>query len=172
MACAIVSSYSLDCKDTVGGIKNLYITELGNVTAFTENASGYVTAITKATGTKFYKYELEPRGANDTMNTIQSDPAIGTVAYEQMITAQFLKMKWETASKLQLLIQNRTLIIVEMKSGQAFLFGKEFGMQVNGGSAASGKALNEFNGYNLTFAGQEKAFSQEVTPALLTTIVS
>ncbi len=49
MACAIVAGYSLDCKDTVGGIKSLFITEQANITAVTENASGYVTAITKVT---------------------------------------------------------------------------------------------------------------------------
>ena len=47
MSCAIVTGYTLDCKDAVAGIKNLYITEHANVTAVTENASGFVTAITK-----------------------------------------------------------------------------------------------------------------------------
>jgi hypothetical protein len=50
MACAIVGGYTLDCKDAVGGIKNIYITELANITAVAENASGYVTAITKSSG--------------------------------------------------------------------------------------------------------------------------
>ena len=75
MACAIVSGYALDCRDTVGGIKKIYITELANVTTVSENASGYVTAITKSS--KFFTYELEPRGKNDFSQTIQADPSIG-----------------------------------------------------------------------------------------------
>lgn len=172
MPCAIVSNYALDCKDTVGGIKNLYITELANVSAYVENASGIVSAITKATGSKFYKYELEPRGANNTSVAIQSDPAIGTVAYEQTITANFLKMQQLTSAKLALLIQNRCVIVVEMKSGQCFIFGKENGMQVSGGTATSGANMNEFNGYTLTFMGQEKAFAQEALASILPTITA
>ena len=167
MACAIVAGYSLDCKDTVGGIKNLFITEQANITAITENASGYVTAITLSAGKKYFKYALEPRGANSTTNNIQTDPAIGTVAYEQTIAATFLKMAYETQFKLQQIIKNRTSIIVEMKTGQFFLFGSSFGMECTGGTGTSGAALNEFNGYSLTFAGMEKTFSQEIDPVIV-----
>jgi hypothetical protein len=172
MACAIVSGYALDCKDTVGGIKNLYITELANITAVTENASGYVTAITKVAGKKYYLYALEPRGANSTTVNIQTDPKIGTVGYEQTIAATFLKMSFDTQYKLQQIIKNRTSIIVEMKSGQFFIFGSAYGMECTGGTGTSGAALNEFNGYSLTFAGMEKTFSQEVDPAIIAALLS
>lgn len=171
MACAIVAGYALDCKDTVGGIKNLYITEQGNITAITENASGYVTAITKTGGKKYFTYALEPRGANSTTNNIQSDPKIGTVAYEQTISATFLKMNYETQFKLQQIIKNRTSIIVEMKSGQYFLFGSSFGMECTGGTGTSGAGLNEFNGYSLTFSGMEKVFAQEVDPTIIAALL-
>jgi hypothetical protein len=172
MACAIVSGYALDCKDTVGGIKNLYITELANITAVTENASGYVTAITKVAGKKYYLYALEPRGANSTTVNIQTDPKIGTVGYEQTIAATFLKMNFDTQYKLQQIIKNRTSIIVEMKSGQFFIFGSAYGMECTGGTGTSGAALNEFNGYSLTFAGMEKTFSQEVDPSIIAALLS
>jgi hypothetical protein len=172
MACAISAGYALDCKDTVGGIKNLYITEQSNITAITENASGYVTAITKSAGTKYFKYALEPRGANSTTNNIQTDPKIGTVAYEQTIAATFLKMQYETQFKLQQIIKNRTSIIVEMKSGQYFLFGSANGMECTGGTGTSGAAMNEFNGYSLTWAGMEKVFSQEIDPSIITALLT
>jgi hypothetical protein len=171
MACAIVAGYALDCKDTVGGIKNLFITEQANITAITENASGYVTAITKTGGTKYFTYALEPRGANSTTNNIQTEPKIGTVAYEQTIAAAFLKMKYETQFKLQQIIKNRTSIIVEMKSGQYFLFGSGNGMECTGGTGTSGAAMNEFNGYSLTFAGMEKVFAQEVDPSIIAALL-
>ena len=145
MACAIVSSYALDCRDAVGGIKNIYITELANVTGVTENASGFVTAITKTGGTKFYKYALLTR----TINT------------------NFTKLAYVTQFQLQTLIQNRCSVIVETKSGQYFLFGKENGVEVTAGSANSGAALNEFNGYVLTFTGMEKALANEVSSSII-----
>ena len=171
MACAIVAGYALDCKDTVGGIKNLYITEQANVTAVTENASGYVTAITLSAGKKYFKYALEPRGANSTTNNINTDPKVGTVGYEQTIAATFLKMAYETQFKLQQIIKNRCSILVEMKSGQFFIFGSSFGMECTGGTGTSGAALNEFNGYSLTWAGMEKTFSQEVDSAIIAALL-
>jgi hypothetical protein len=165
MACAIVSGYSLDCKDTVGGIKNIYITELSNVTAVGENASGFVTSITK-TG-KFYKYELMPRGANNFTQNIQADAAAGTVAYEQSVTVNFVKLQYETQVVLENLIKNRTAVIVETKDGSYFLFGKLNGMEVTGGSGNSGQAMNEFQGYNLVFTGMEKSLANEVSSSII-----
>jgi hypothetical protein len=154
MACAIVSGYALDCKDAVAGIKNIYITEHANVTAVAENASGFVTGITKTSGTKFFKYALQ-------------DPTVGTVAYEQGIVANFVKLQYETQIKLELIIKNRTMIIGETKDGTYFLFGKDFGMEVSAGTGNSGQAMNEFQGYQLTFSGMEKSFANEVDSTII-----
>lgn len=169
MPCAITSGIALDCRDVVGGIKNLYIAPLSSVTAVSQNASGYVTAITK-TGL-FYKYELMPRGANSFTENIQAEPATGTVAYEPSLSVVFPKLTYTTAQKLDLVIKNRMAIIVEMKDGTFFLTGKDAGMEVNGGTAASGAAMNEFQGYTLTFGGMEKAFSPEVNPAIIAALL-
>jgi hypothetical protein len=112
MPCAITSGFALDCRDVVGGIKNLYIAPLSSVTAVSQNASGYVNAITK-TGL-FYKYELMPRGANSFTQNIQADPATGSVAYEPTITAMFSKLNYTNSQKLDLIIKNRMAIIVEL----------------------------------------------------------
>lgn len=172
MSCAIVAGYALDCKDAVGGIKNIYIAPIANLSTVSENASGYVTAMTMSGSNKFFKYALEPRGANSTTQNIQSDPTVGTVSYEQTIQATFLKMKYETQNKLQTIIANRTAILVEMKTGQYFLFGKENGMEVSGGTATSGAAMNEFNGYTIPFSGVEKYLANEVDPSIVSALVS
>jgi hypothetical protein len=171
MACAIVSGYSLDCKDVVGGIKTIYATELGNVSTIAENASGYVTAITKASGKKFFQYALEPRGQNNFTQNIQADATAGTVAYEQSVVANFVKLQYETQATLDNLIKNRTLIIVETKDGSYWLFGKLNGMEVTAGSANSGQAMNEFQGYQLTFTGMEKALANEVDPSIIAALL-
>jgi hypothetical protein len=167
MACAIVSGYALDCKDTVGGIKKIYITELSNVTAVTENVSGYVTAITKTAGKKFFTYNLESRGANNFTQNIQADAAAGTVAYEQSVVANFVKLQYETQATLDNLIKNRLMIIVETKDGSYWMFGKLNGMEVTAGTANSGQAMNEFQGYQLTFTGMEKALANEVDSTVI-----
>jgi hypothetical protein len=172
MPCAIVSGYALDCKDVVGGISAIYITELANVTTITENASGYVTAITKAAGKKFYQYALLPRGANNFTQNIQADAAAGTVAYEQSVVGNFSKLQYETQIVLEQLIKNRTIVIVKTKDDSYFLFGKLNGMEVTAGSANSGQAMNEFQGYQLTFTGMEKALANEVDSSIIAALLT
>ena len=167
MACAITTGYALDCKDVVGGVKNIYITELSNISSVAANASGYVTAITMAGSSKFYKYALMPKGANTYTENIQTDPANGTVAYEPTISVVFSKLQQDSAYLFDLVIKNRTAIIVEMKDGSYFLCGKENGMESSGGTAASGQAMNDFQGYTLNFTGMEKTFSPEVDAAII-----
>lgn len=167
MACAITSGYALDCKDVVGGVKNIYVTELANVTSVGTNASGFVTGITMVSTKKFYKYALMPKGANTYTENIQTDPANGTVAYEPTISVVFSKLDQNSAYLFELIIKNRTAIIVEMKDGSYFLCGKENGMESSGGTAASGQAMNDFQGYTLTFMGMEKTFSPEVDSSII-----
>ena len=172
MACAIISGYALDCRDAVGGIKNIYVTELANITAINENASGFVTGITKTGGTKYYKYALLPKGKNDFVQNIMADASLGTVAYEQTITANFSKLQYLTQLKLQTLIANRCSVIVETKSGQYFIFGRENGVEVTWGNANSGAAMNEFNGYTLTLTAMEKALANEVDSTIIAALLT
>jgi hypothetical protein len=44
-------------------------------------------------------------------------------------------------------------------------------MECTGGTGTSGAALNEFNGYSLTFAGMEKTFSQEVDATIIAALL-
>ena len=169
--CAIVSGYALDCKDTVGGIKAIYITELANIASEVENASGLVTAITMAPGKKFWTYALEPRGQNNFTQTIQASANNGTVAYEQALTANFVKLQFETQIKLQNIIKNRTAVIVLTQDGSYFLFGKLNGMEVTGGTGASGTAMNDFQGYTLNLTAMEKEFANEVEASIIAALL-
>lgn len=172
MSCAITSGYTLDCKDAVAGIKNIYISSLSNVSSIAQNASGMVTAITMVGSNKYYKFELNTKGANSVSEAIQADPANGTVAYASTISVQFGKVTQANSQLLQNVIKNRCSLIVEMKNGNYLLFGKEFGVEVSGGSLASGTAMNDFQGYTLEFTGMEKTFAPEVSASIISGIVA
>jgi hypothetical protein len=155
MACAINAGYALDCRDVVGGIKNIYVTELANKNTITTDASGLITAMTLTTGKQFWKYELLPRGANNATETWTSSPENGTLFADQAIVVQFPKQNSVLRNSLLLLAKNRCLVIVEMKNGEYFLFGEEHGCYA-GGPANSGQGMGDFNGYTITLSGQEK----------------
>ena len=58
MPCNIIEGITLDCRQGAGGIKKLYLTEFANVSSVT-SSSGSVTAITMASGKKFWTVEVE-----------------------------------------------------------------------------------------------------------------
>ena len=63
MACTLTKGFALDCADNIGGIEEILITNLENVSAFTVLA-GEITAITQVALTDFYRYELEQEDAD------------------------------------------------------------------------------------------------------------
>ena len=79
MPCALTSGYTLDCKDSSGGIVEVYFIERGNVSSIAE-ASGVVTGLTKASGKRFWKYEL-PKETGSLTETMTGNVQNGTVFY-------------------------------------------------------------------------------------------
>jgi hypothetical protein len=45
-------------------------------------------------------------------------------------------------------------------------------MEVTAGSANSGQAMNEFQGYQLTFTGMEKALANEVDSSIIAALLT
>ena len=55
-------------------------------------------------------------------------------------------------------------------TGKAWLYGRENGLMLNGGTASSGTAWADRNGYTLPFTGAEKQLAPEVQSSLLTSL--
>ncbi len=158
MACALTQGYSLGCRDGVGGIKSVYFIEFDNVSGITES-SGNATAIAKANGGRFYKYNLQ-RATGSWEETYNDDEANGTSFHTQTLSIVLNKMTAAVSQEIKLLAQNRLIAVVENKDGTYWLLGDESGLQRNGGRAGSGTATGDRNGYELTFT------AENVDPAL------
>lgn len=168
MACVLTQGLNLDCRDSVGGIKEVYITEIGNVSAVTE-ASGVVTAITKATGKRFWKYSLIRDTSNfDQVPTVSEQN--GTVFYAQTLQIIMNKMQASTRNEILLLAQNNIAAVVVDNNGTGWLLGKEFGLVLNGGNSGSGTAWGDRNGSTLPFAGNEKQLAPTVSSSVISAL--
>lgn len=167
MACVLTQGFNLDCRDSIGGLKEVYIIEEGNVSSTTE-ASGIVTAITKATGTRFWKYSLI-RETSNIDEVITTNEANGTVYYAQ--TAQIILNKRQASvrNEIMLLAKNNVCIVAVDNNGKGWLLGEEQGL-VLGGNAGSGTAWADRNGYTLTFTGNEKELAPEVSTECIATL--
>ena len=175
MACDITSGFELGCRDNAGGIRNLYILS-GSVTTVTGADAGLITGLTGSG--EFFKFELF-RQTSDYTEAISSTPENGTVFYEQTVNATFFKMQSATRNQVRVLAKNPDLkIIVETNNGSVdgigkfFYVGQENGAQLLNGTAQTGTAFGDLNGYSLTFTGQEPEPASEISGSDLSAILS
>jgi hypothetical protein len=161
MACSItMTGIAAECKDSIGGIKAAYIAEHADLTSLTET-SNVITAITMATGKTFKPFVFRKETGNFT-STINSDDAAGTTFVQSEIVLQFTKQ--ETAKRLEIaaLMVGNCAVIIEDGNGKYWFFGEDFPVVLTAGSAASGTAMGDFNGYNITLTDKSKALPKEV----------
>lgn len=165
MSCALSQGYTLDCKDSLGGIKAAWFIAHSNVTAVTE-ASGVVSAITKSAGKVFYKYQLV-RNTSSVTENITSSVENGTVFYAQELSIILNKMQANTRNEILLLAKNNLMAVVEDANGKYWLLGEGNGLDLSGGNSGSGTAQGDRNGYTLTFSGGEKELAPEVASGVI-----
>lgn len=166
--CALSQDYVFDCSTGLGGTKECYIIELAGIASITES-SGVVTAITKNTGKVFRKYQLVPQTANFE-ETLTGSDANGTLFYAPSGTIVINKQQVNMRNEIMLLAVNRLVFVIKDNNVTYRLYGREYGLKLTTGSATTGTALGDRNGYSLTFTGQEIALAPFVDPAVIATL--
>lgn len=152
MACALTQGYALDCKDSAGGIVEIYFIEKGNATI--SEASGVVTGITKASGKRFYKWEL-PKDTGSLNETITGSIENGTVFYASELILVVNKLNVNVRNEIKLLAQNTLVAVAKDNNGKYWMVGKDRGVDLTTGTSGTGTAFGDRSGYSLTFTGAE-----------------
>lgn len=148
----------------------MWLIASGNVTSITE-ASGIVSAITKSAGKVFYKYELV-KNTGSLTETITTSVENGTVFYAQELSVVLNKLQANTRNEILLLAKNTLLVVVQDANDKYWLLGRVAGLDVTGGTAATGTATGDRNGYTLTFTGNEKELAPEVNSSIIAGLTS
>ena len=165
MACALTSNYTLDCRDSVGGLVEIYFIEEGNVESITE-ASGVVTAITKASGKVFRKYEQDQDTAFFVEN-LNSNVQNSSLFYQQELTIVCNKMQTATRNELLLLNKNRLIAVAKDANGAYWLLGKTRFLHATAGNSGSGTASGDRNGYTFTYTALEPSLAPSVDSTII-----
>ena len=159
MACDLTLGRKEPCKDSVGGIKNVYFVDFGKLGTVTIGND----EITNMTGTTIggsansltaFKYEL--KGGSSLEQTVTASRETGTTFFEQTLNLTLKKLTKEDNKELRLMAYGRPHIAVEDYNGNVFMMGLENGADVSGGTVVSGTAMGDMSGYTLTFSAQEK----------------
>jgi len=170
MACNIVQGNEIDCRDSVGGILEVYLTEFANVTqANITSASGVITAAACSTGKRFFTYQLEKEnGMIDSKEMISV--ANGTLYNETTLTFTIKKMSASHRNNIRTLAQNRLHIIVKDANGTYWWIGHTNGADLSAADATSGKAMGDMSGYTLTFNAKEPNALETVSAAIVSSL--
>lgn len=164
MACALTQGYTLDCRDSLGGITEVYFMAFQDVASTTE-ASGVITALTKDTGKRFYKYELT-KGTSVLTENINSNVQNGTLFYTPELTIILNKLQANTRNEILLLAKNLLVAVAKDNNGKYWYLGKTRGIDLTAGSGTSGTADADRSGYTLTFTGSEPELAPEVNSSV------
>lgn len=170
MACALTQSVGLDCRSSVGGIKKVYVTEIANATTITA-ASGVVTAITMATGKRFWDYSVDLDIPNEWTENGTGSRENGTLFYEQSVTLILNGMSASKRNELHLLAKNRLLVIIQDRNDVYWLAGESNGLMVTTNNAGSGAMMDARNGYTLTLAGKEAEPANTVDSTIIAALL-
>jgi hypothetical protein len=155
MACENLSLGRLKpCKDTVGGIKNIYFVDYGDFTGIDYNATDTDVIDTLAGTFSAYKYEVH-FSSSFTQN-IQSSMENGTTAFEQVLEVTLPRLTKEDHKELKLISFGHPHVIVEDQNGNFFVSGLLNGMSVTGGTIVTGLNMGDLSGYTLSLSGMEK----------------
>ena len=152
-----------------GGIEKIFIGN-GPVQSITESA-GVITAITvggsEMTPSDFFVFET-PRQVSSISETSTVSQENGTLFFDQQLTMVFNKMEAAKRNELLLMAQATSMVIVAKDgNGKYWSIGAERGGFMVSGSATSGTAYGDRNGYEIVLGGLEASPIFEVTSTIV-----
>ena len=163
MACDITRGRLIDCKDSIGGLKAIYISQrfCNNISAVSTINTTEMTSAGFATWDGFggtvevFKYDLVPNLSSMTVN-IQSDNANGTTFFNQTLSITLQKIDHDMTNELRLMAFSRSQIFVQDENDNVFLLGIDGGCYVTGGTVVTGAAKGDLTGYTIEYGAEEK----------------
>lgn len=159
MPCVLNSGYSIDCRESVGGIQAIWLIANADLYDASGNSrvtesSGTVTAMTKATGKRFYKFEV-PRGTASASSNLTGSQENGTIFFTHQVMFPINSRTASIRNIITTLAKNRLTFVTLDMDGTYRMYGKAFGLFLDSTESGSGTAAGDRQGSMLTFTSQE-----------------
>lgn len=184
MSCNLTKGFSVQCKDSIGGLKAVYFntTYVSNMRAVAVlsttaglelqmDTAGFTTWLDEEGNSApdvVFRYMLRP-GASNLNTTINSSSENGTTFFTQTLSLTLPKLSVQQTNEIKLICQNRAQVWVEDNNGNLFLLGFDNGLEATGGTIVTGAARGDMSGFTLTLVGEEKEPMLWADPAVSTT---
>ena len=166
MSCSTytLAGLNVGCKDSLGGIKEVYIADYGNVTTALDENSSKITSITMASNTKFKTFKFR-KNTGALTSTLQTSETAGNY-FQNELTLQFMKMETHKRLQIMALLMNECVVIVKDVNGKYWFLGYDNPVEASAGTAQTGTAAGDLNGYDVTLTDQSVALPYEVDIAI------
>ena len=153
MPCAISAGYTIDCRESVGGVQTIWVLDKSQITSIVDS-NGTLTTLTLTSGTTFYKIEV-PRATAFATNTITASSENGTFFYTHEVSFPINSRSATVRNLINVLAKNKCVFITLEGDGVYRMYGAKFGLFMDSAEAGSGTALGDRNGYMVKFSSQE-----------------
>jgi len=148
--CELSIGFNLDCKDGVGSVKRIVLTEwyIDFPQDITLNASEVLTAL--PANTDLYTYELPTQTASFE-ETINFNRDNGTVFYTQTVNVMLQKLSSAKRLELQSVATTRVVVFVQDANDNWWAVGVENGADLSTATGGTGATFGDAHGYTLAF---------------------
>lgn len=172
MACLItIAGITLDCESSLGGIKQVWITQYDNVKSITvDDETNQISAITLEADAKWYNYQFR-KGTGSLTSTLNVDETAGTNYVSNELALVFTKMETKKRIEIAALSIGQLVVVVEDSNGKYWFLGKDDYVSASAGTGVTGTAKGDQNAYTLTLATDSESYPYELSAEAIQSVV-
>lgn len=183
-----LAGITLDCTNSLGGVKTVYIANYGDVTKVeldtvddstptsADTTYGMITGITMTTpkegeiAPKFKPYQFRKQTGSMT-STLTVDETAGVNYVSTELSLVFTKM--ETAKRIEMsaLAIGQLAVIVEDSNGKYWYLGYDDYVSATAGGGNTGTAKGDGNNYTLTLRDESDTYPYEITKEAVDAVI-
>jgi hypothetical protein len=166
--CELSLGFDLDCKDGVGGVKRIVLTEwsVDFPQDITLDASEVITALPASTDLYYYELPTQTASFEETINFNRD---AGTIFYTQTVNVMLQKLSSAKRLELQSVATTRVVVFVNDANNNWWAVGVENGADLSTSTGATGTVFGDAHGYTLAFTQEsvKRAYLLSGAPSTL-----
>lgn len=167
--CVTMQGIARDCDNSIGGIRRAWGACANEVTTpMLDSQGAMISAIPESDPWKLYEFRKE---TGSVTTTITKDQASGSLYYSSDIVLQFAKQETVKRLEVMAIAQGDTEWIIEDNNGKYWYFGYYWPVNLSDGTAETGTALADLNGYNVTLQEVSKYMPYEISADAMAAIL-
>ena len=162
MACSsfTLSGIAVGSNDSIGGIKKAWFAPWDGI-GVSVSADTLIIASGSISSFKAYNFRKQTGSMTSTLNT--SENAGNSFTTE--VTIQFLKQETKKRLEVMALLMNEMVGVVKDGNGKYWYLGYDYPISATAGTAETGTAMTDLNGYNITITDNSIELPYEITDA-------